>query len=181
MLSVLFQGGGSLPCPLCSACCLLNDKAKAADAALGGDEGMREGLVSHNSAKLEVNCRFCGQVCFCHYGLLRRKPDLTVWLSFSFCLSLQQTCHPSSAVTIYFDRMFGKESETILRELTWRFTARINKAPCTLYIYFTICLLLIQLHHAIKQHIDCELMYVSNFTGVLLCRLVLRMKFIKAM
>lgn len=69
------------------------------------DEGIWECLVIHNSAKLEVTCSFCSQACISHLGLLHMKPDSMVWLSFSFCLSLQRTCHPSSVVTIYFDRL----------------------------------------------------------------------------
>lgn len=94
------------------------------------DKGMWECPVSHNSAGLEVNWRSCGQACFSHLGLLRTKPDPIVWLSFSFCLSLQWTCHPSSALTVYFDRLFGKESETIHWALTWRFTTGITMPPC---------------------------------------------------
>lgn len=80
-----------------------------------GSEGMRECLVSHNSAKLEVNCCYCGQACFSHSGLLRTKPDPTTWLSFSFCLSLHWTWHPSSAPAIYLKSVLKAEWEGLLR------------------------------------------------------------------
>lgn len=79
-----------------------------------GSEGMQECLVSHNSAKLEVNCCYCGQACFSHLGLLCTKPDPVTWLSFSFCLSLHWTWHPSSALTIYLKSVQKAEWERLL-------------------------------------------------------------------
>lgn len=91
-------------------------------------DGTWECPVTHNSAKLEATCSFCGKACFSHLWLWR-KSDSSMWLSFSFCLFLQQPCRPSSVLSIYLDSWFGKECKTICREQRWRFATGIPVAP----------------------------------------------------
>lgn len=88
-------------------------KRGSVEGDAGGELQESECLFSHDAAKLAGKCHFCGEACFSRLGLLLAKSDPIKWLSFSFCLSLQWTCHLSLAITVYFLRWFGMETEAI--------------------------------------------------------------------
>lgn len=114
---------------------------------------------------------FCGQACFSHLGLLCTKPDSTVWLSFSLCLSLQWTCHPSSVLSIYLDSLFGKESKTIHWNETFSLTQELQ-CPNALEIFIDYWLFDGQFGYDFnfiwsgkcKQRIQCSLPFVCTIS-----------------